>query len=221
MNMAAFPGPAPRRATHHAHWHAHANGVRPDAAMRDWLTDRMSLTKKLTARSGSFRVRKLRQGRGMCLDDEYALVGLARRAPVQEREVLLQCDGVPVVYAHTIVPLSATTSDWPFFGSLGERSLGTTLFGDPRVVRGRLQYARLFAEHPLARRAAAALGVAALPWPLYARRCLYRRRRGLLLVTEVFLPAIAGVRSPAAATAAAHPAGAMPSAAAVPVAAAA
>ena len=188
----------PRRATHHAIWHAHANGVKPDAVMRDWLTDRMSLTKKLILRSGHFRVRRLRQGRGMCLADEFAEVGLPRRAPVQEREVLLQCDGVPVVYAHTIVPLSATTHDWPFFGALGDRSLGATLLGVPRGVGGRRELARLLAEHPLARRAAAALGIDDFGGALFARRCLYRRRRGLLLVTEVFLPAIAGVRSPAA-----------------------
>jgi chorismate--pyruvate lyase len=177
-----------------ARWHAHANGVLPSTAMRDWLTDRVSLTKKLITRSRHFRVHRLRQEHGMCLADEFAIVGLPRRAPVQEREVLLECDGVPVVYAHTIVPLASTTSDWPFFGSLGERSLGTTLFGDPRVQRGRLHYARLHAEHPLARRAAAALGIPDFDGPLFARRCLYRRKRGLLLVTEVFLPAIAQIR---------------------------
>lgn len=177
-----------------ARWHAHANGVNPSAEMRGWLTDRMSLTLKLMARSRHFRVHRLHQGRDVCLADESAVVGLLRRVPVQEREVLLECDGVPVVYAHTVVPLSATTSDWPFFGSLGERSLGTTLFGDPRVVRGQLQYARLYAEHPLVRRAASALGVESFGGPLYARRCLYGRKRGLLLVTEVFLPAIAQVR---------------------------
>jgi chorismate--pyruvate lyase len=181
-----------------ARWHTHANGVRPSADMRDWLTDRTSLTMKLITHSRHFRLRRLRQGHGLCLADEFALVGLPRRASVQEREVLLECDGVPVVYAHTIVPLSSTTSDWPFFGSLGERSLGTTLFGDPRVARGRLQYAKLHADHPLARRVAAALGAKNIGVPLHARRCLYKRKRGVLLVTEVFLPAIANIRMPVA-----------------------
>jgi chorismate--pyruvate lyase len=179
-----------------ARWHNHANGVRPTPQMRGWLTDRISLTVKLVARSGSFRVRRLRQARGLCLADESGLVGLRRRMQVQEREVLLQCDGVPVVYAHTIVPLDATASDWPFFGTLGERSLGTTLFGDPRVIRGEMQFARLEAQHPLARRAMLATGCKEVSQTLYARRCLYRRNRGLLLVTEVFLPAISRVDEP-------------------------
>jgi chorismate lyase len=180
----------------HARWVWHVTGVNPTREMRGWLTDTMSLTKKLMARSEHFRVRRLRQERGMCLTDEAELVELPRRSHVQEREVLLQCDGRPVVFAHTIVPLTATASDWPFFGTLGERSLGTTLFGDPRVVRGKLQYARLSVQHPLVKRARAALEHDVFTAPLFARRCLYRRRNGVLLVTELFLPAIAELNAP-------------------------
>lgn len=176
-----------------AQWFSHVNGVHASQHMRSWLTDSMSLTMKLIARCEHFRVRRLAQQRALVLADECRKLVLPRRTIVQEREVFLCCDERPVVYAHTVVPLTATTSDWPFFGTLGERSLGTTLFGDPRVWRGRLEYARLQARHPLTRRAAAALGVA-LPAPLFARRCLYRRGKSLLLVTEVFLPAIASIR---------------------------
>jgi chorismate--pyruvate lyase len=178
-----------------ARWFWHVNGVNPTPRMRAWLTDTVSLTLKLMACGKRFDVRCLRQERGLCLPDESSAVKLPRRRCVREREVLLECDGRPVVYAHTIMPLSANTSDWPFFGSLGERSLGTTLFGDPRVVRGSLQYARLHPRHPLMRRAFAALdaNTESIKEPLYARRCLYRRRNGMLLVTEVFLPALADV----------------------------
>lgn len=172
-----------------ARWLAHANGVAAPAPLRHWLSDRMSLTMKLTARCGQFRVRRLRQQRGLCLADEMAAVALSRRISVQEREVLLLCDGEPMVFAHSIVPLSATASDWPFFGGLGERSLGTTLFGDPLVQRGHLQYAQLSPAHPLFQRACAAAALQDIA-QLFARRCLYRRKNGLLLVTEVFLPAI-------------------------------
>jgi chorismate--pyruvate lyase len=176
-------------ASSQAHWFSHINGVRATPRMQDWLTDEMSLTLKLTQRSAHFRVQRLAQQRAMPLRDEYLQLALPRRIAVQQREVLLRCDEQPVVYAHTIVPLSATASDWPFFSSLGERSLGTTLFGDPQVRRGQLQYARLPARHPLLRRAAAALQTE-LRSPLFARRCLYQRHAGLLLVTEVFLPAL-------------------------------
>ncbi len=179
------------RAIGQARWFAHVAGVNPPMQLRDWLTDRASLTLKLTARCGHFRVQHLRQQRGFCLADEHRIIGLQRRSAVQEREVLLCCDDVPTVFAHTIVPLTATASDWPFFSSLGERSLGTTLFGDPLVVRGALQFARLRAGHPLLERAGAAIGANAQDRPLFARRCLFKRGHGLLLVSEVFLPALA------------------------------
>lgn len=181
------------RSVSQANWFAHVNGVNPGAQMRAWLTDRASLTVKLMHASSSFRVQRLRQQRGRCLLDECGAVGLPRGVMVHEREVLLRCDEQPVVFAHTIVPLAASASDWPFFSSLGERSLGTTLFGDPQVLRGALAYARLHAEHPLARRACKAIGVATVAQPLFARRCLFRRKNGLLLVTEIFLPAIAEI----------------------------
>jgi chorismate--pyruvate lyase len=175
-----------------ARWLAHADGVRADAATRDWLTTPGSLTARLIAHSRQFRVQKLRQAPNLCLADEAAAIGLARPQRVWEREVLLRCDGRPVVYGHTVVPMSATASDWPLFSALGERSLGTTLFYDPLVQRGQLEFARIRPGHPLLTRVHAALkgdGVRS-DATYYARRCLYRRRQGLLLVTEVFLPAV-------------------------------
>lgn len=157
--------------------------------MRAWLTAGGSLTARLTAHSGAFRVQRLHQRTAMCLHDEARAIGLQRPGRVWEREVLLRCDDVPVVFAHTVVPMSATAADWPLFNALGERSLGSTLFYDPRVTRGELEFARIRAGHPLMQRASAALGVEA-DTILYARRCLYRRRRGTLLVTEVFLPPV-------------------------------
>lgn len=179
-----------------AQWHRHLNAVAAPAVMRGWLASKGSLTAKLRAHSRTFRVQRLHQEAGLCLADEADAIGLGRPGRVWEREVLLRCDEQAVVFAHTVVPLSASAADWPLFSALGDRSLGSTLFGDPRVLRGVLEYARLRAGHPLMRRAAAALGLAAAAMPPvgYARRCLYRRRRGLLLVTELFLPAIGALK---------------------------
>ena len=177
-----------------ARWLAHPDGVNAPAAMRAWLTAPGSLTARLIAHSHQFRVQKLRQAGNVCLADEADALGLARPVRVWEREVLLRCDGRAVVYGHTVVPMSASAHDWPLFSALGERSLGTTLFHDPRVARGRLEFARLRPGHPLIERLRNALGHDLPPHTTYfARRCLYRRRRGVLLVTEVFLPAVLGL----------------------------
>lgn len=177
---------------HRARWSRHVNGVNPPLALRHWLTGAGSLTAKLQAHSHSFRVQRLHQRRARCLADEAGTLGLARAGQVWEREVLLRCDNSALVFAHTVVPLTATAADWPLFSALGERSLGSILFGDRRVRRATLEYARLRHGHPLLQRASAALG-AAPPAILYARRCLYRRGRSVLLVTEVFLPALSGL----------------------------
>ena len=172
-----------------AKWHAHLNALGAPTALRPWLAAGGSLTARLTAHSDQFRVQRLHQRTAMCLHDEARKIGMLRAGRVWEREVLLRCDEAPVVFAHTVVPLSASAADWPLFNALGERSLGSTLFYDPRVTRGELEFARLRAGHPLMQRARAALG-GGDDTAYYARRCLYRRRRGTLLVTEVFLPAV-------------------------------
>ena len=170
-------------------WHRHVNALGAPAAMQDWLRTSGSLTACLIAHSDSFRVQRLHQHTAPCLADEARAIGMARVGRVWEREVLLRCDGVPVVFAHTVVPRSASAADWPLFNALGERSLGSTLFHDPLVARGELEFARIRAGHPLMRRACAALGLG--PNTLFfARRCLYRRHQGTLLVTEVFLPQV-------------------------------
>lgn len=172
-----------------AAWRGHVGGVGAPARMREWLTADGSLTARLVAHSQAFRVQRLRQHSGLCLADEAAAIGMRRPGRVWEREVLLRCDGVPVVFGHTVVATPCSAADWPLFSGLGERSLGSTLFKDPLVRRGELEFARLRAGHPLVRRALAAAGGEEQA-VYYARRCLYRRRNGTLLVTEVFLPQV-------------------------------
>ena len=172
-----------------ANWVEHVNTIDMRSQMQDWLSNRDSLTARLIARSQHFRVQRLSQNKTRCLQDEYAAIGLTRPAKVHEREVLLRCDGVAMIYGHTVVPLSATASQWPLFHALGEKSLGSTLFNDPLVERGVLSYARLHLSHPLMqriRRAVPDISAQSLP----ARRSLFWRKGACLLVTEVFLPAI-------------------------------
>jgi len=172
-----------------ASWSRHVNAVQVSRQMQTWLSNRDSLTARLVARCQRFRVQRLSQHKARCLADEYAAIGLARAQMVHEREVILRCDETPVIYGHTVVPLSATANEWPLFHALGEKSLGSTLFNDPGVRRGELSYARLHASHPLMQRIVTHLPeLSGISW-LPARRSLFWRRGACLLVTEVFLPA--------------------------------
>ncbi|MBO9536879.1 chorismate lyase [Herbaspirillum sp.] len=157
---------------------------------RAWLADPGSMTLKLKARTRDFSVRLLRQRSGPVLADEYAALGVPARSRVVERDVILHCDGRPVVFGHTVLSTSSVKSDWPFFSKLGNTPLGANLFFDPLVGRSPIEYAKLPASHPLMRRIAAALPGEAIPAALYARRSLFSRRGGVLMVTDVFLPAL-------------------------------
>jgi len=163
---------------------------------RAWLADPGSMTLKLKRRTESFSVRLLRQRPGRILADEHEALCISPRSRVVERDVILLGDGQPVVFGHTVLSTSSVKSDWPFFSKLGSTPLGANLFFDPLVGRSPIQYARLSAGHPLMRRIAQALPGSELPTSLLARRSLFTRRGGVLMVTDVFLPALEALMRP-------------------------
>lgn len=164
----------------------------PEASCRAWLTGEGSLTARIRARCDHFAVRVQRQRLLLPNADERALLGILPREHAWIREVLLEADGVPVVFAHSVLAQQHARGPWQIFGRIGARSLGGALFADPRVARRPLHYRRLDARHPLYRAAVrdAALDVATAPRHLWARRSVFDRDGQTLLVCEVFLPGI-------------------------------
>jgi len=135
----------------------------------------------------------LQQRAGRANADELAAFGLdgagnVRRRRFWVREVVLHSKGVPVVFAHTVLPVvpRGVLSRW--FARLGSRSLGSLLFAHPGFRRGPLRFAAIVPGHPLYAPAASALGVS--PAAFQARRCVHRFRSQRVLVTEVFSPEI-------------------------------
>lgn len=162
-------------------------GRLPGAARpwRDWLAEPGSLTARCQRHCRQFRVRVLTQGRGLALADETA----CGRPPV--REVLLECDGVPVIFAESVLAGSRCGRLGRWFARLGSRSLGSLLFIHRGFRRGDIEFVRLRPRDALHRRVCTALG---RPLPaLWARRSRHYLDGGSVLVTEVFLPAILGL----------------------------
>lgn len=154
-----------------------------------WLTEIGSLTARCQAACRHFRIRLLHYGRRQPLPDEAAYFGLRRQEDAWSREVLLECDGMPVIFAHTALPLQPSGRLTRWLAGLGSRSLGSLLFAYPGFERGPIEFIRLDARHPLFRRAVAAakpIGVT----ELWARRSAHSLAGQTVLVTEVFLPAI-------------------------------
>ena len=161
------------------------------AHLASWLTEPGSLTARCRRGAASFAVRLLGFAREAPLSDECAMRPQARHAtPV--REVLLECDGRPVIFAHTVLLTAARGRLACWMAGLGTRSLGSLLFAFPGFRRGRIEYRRLDARHPLYRRALAVVPDA--PPVLWARRSRHALGREQVLVSEVFLPAIRRIR---------------------------
>ena len=163
-------------------WRAKLGPVSPDARLASWLKEPDSLTARCRRACTQFHVRLLRFGLLQPIADE-----IKRQQFAYVREVLLECDGVPVIFAHSVLSTASNGRLTRWLAGLGSRSLGSLLFSFPGFKRGQLEFRRLDARHPLYRLAA--------PWAagereLWARRSEHRLGRQVLCVTEVFLPAI-------------------------------
>lgn len=178
-------------------WHRHLPfDADVGANLRRWVTGDGSLTARLVSASSRFRVSRLSQRLEAPLADEWHALGLPAPVPVIARDVLLVCDNVPAVYGHTVVDPRHAPRDWPFLGGLGDRPLGGALFVDPRVRRAPFEFARLLPHHPLVRRLRLAVPDLVVAGPLPARRSVFRRGGGVMMVTEVFLPDLITRRAP-------------------------
>ena len=167
-------------------WRARLPRAACAEVLRSWLTEPGSLTARCLRASSEFRVRVLHQGMARPLGDESA-----RDVFVPVREVVLECDSVPVIFAHTTLCTAAGGRLKRWLARLGARSLGSLLFSHPGFERGRLEFLRLDARHPLYRRA---LGGKSEATYLWARRSRHAFGDESVLVTEVFLPEIARLK---------------------------
>ena len=153
-----------------------------DPVLRSWLTEPGSLTARCQCACRDFRVRLLNYGKDLPQADE-----MPRRRLVWVREVVLECDGVPVIFAHTTLSAASKGRLTRWLAGLGNRSLGSLLFSRPGFRRGAIEYCRLDARHPLFRRAAVHGEHGKYLW---ARRSWHHLGGQQVLVTEVFLSAI-------------------------------
>lgn len=172
-----------------SHWHSSLGGTSLEPVLLSWLRDPGSLTARCQRNSRQFRIRLLRYEKGKALADQGLRLEQARH-PAWVREVALECDGIPVIFAHTTLSTVSRGRLSRWLSRLGSHSLGSLLFTHPGFRRGDIEFLRLDKRHPLFQRAAA-LGPTGQT--LWARRSLHRLGTQQVLVTEVFLPAVAAL----------------------------
>jgi len=166
------------------------------AALRPWLVDPHSLTARIRARCSAFGVEVLEQRLACPQVDEAAALGLPVGERAWLREVLLHANGVPVVYARSVLARGRQGGASHLFHGIGNRPLGAALFSDPRISRQPLHCARLDRRdaryHRLAGKVAGRID---LPASVWARRSVFRLSGRSLLVSEIFLPGILDLTS--------------------------
>lgn len=165
-------------------WRTGFAGMPPAPSLRSWLTEPDSLTARCQRQAQHFRVRLLASAQGLAVAEDRT--GQQTRV----RDVLLECDGFPVIFAHTSLSTVKRGRLARWLAGLGSRSLGSLLFAHPGFSRGPIEYCRLRPGDPLYRYAARH---ATLPPQVWARRSRHRLGGLEVLVTEVFLPSITSI----------------------------
>ncbi|ODS24161.1 hypothetical protein AB835_05135 [Candidatus Endobugula sertula] len=148
-----------------------------------WLVDKGSLTQKLIDKSqGRLSIEVLQQRiRRANFSEQRALLMPHRHWGVI-REVVLYGDGIPWIYARTVIPLTTLHGPLRRLYYLGNKSLGEQLFTDPTMSRGPMEVAQL---QP--RQLPEKLQISQVTW---GRRSVFRVSNKPLLVSEIFLPAL-------------------------------
>lgn len=150
---------------------------------RRWLADKGSLTQRLiVASNDQFSVNLLRQSYGRPTPAESAALGLRQGRYSLIREVILLGNGVPWVYARSILPLPTLTGRQRTLLQLSNRPLGALLFTDRGMTRDPIEVARIPGR-------TIPHGLAVSDALLWGRRSVFYLDRKPLLVSEIFLPA--------------------------------
>lgn len=174
-------------------------------ALKPWLLDRGSLTKRLQQRyqAQNFAVLPSLQAYQKPLLDEGVALHMVARQHAFIREVLLLGNAQAVVFAHSVLPRSVVRGNVFGLERLGNKPLGALLFANPKVKRTALEYKKLMPHHALYQRAlnsqqqyqgnhplAQSPILPSLPSSLWARRSVFTLNCANIMVTEVFLPAL-------------------------------
>ena len=149
-----------------------------------WLFDNSSLTARLVRNCENFKVNLISQKLEKASLDECKALGLNHGESALIRQVYLQCDGAPVVYARTVIPLSTLTGSQRRYSNLGSRPLGAMLFADRNMRRDEIMVTCLHPDQSLYAK------IAKVGDDIWGRRSVFRVGGKPLLVSEFYLPGL-------------------------------
>jgi len=160
-----------------------------DPPCLSWLLDSSSLTRRLiNSCQGQFAVEVVSEQWLKPMRSEQIALGLRRANLARVREVRLLCDGIPWVFARTVIPYSTLQGPVRRLSMLGNKSLGAVMFADPSMRRGELEIASFTKSNLLYQ--PATCGLRNKPAKIWGRRSVFYLSGKPLLVNEIFLPQI-------------------------------
>ncbi|WP_240009581.1 chorismate--pyruvate lyase family protein [Marinomonas algicola] len=146
--------------------------------LKFWLRETGSLT-ALLERLGILSIEVINDGWGQPTQRERKALSLRAREATRVREVILNINGTPMIYARSIIPASALIGHWRHLSQLKSQSLGGFLFKDKKLVRSPIEIVSLPSN--------VFNNVNEAVW---ARRSIFKQYNKGVLVSEAFLPAI-------------------------------
>tara|TARA_B110000211_G_C14037147_1_gene535106 strand:- start:1045 stop:1623 length:579 start_codon:yes stop_codon:yes gene_type:complete len=164
-----------------ANWQSTSSVSDLSSAEQEWLFEPNSLTAKLKSKSQIFSVKVLSEQLFTLSPEQQNLLSCATQTAIN-REVILLCDNVPMVYAQSWLPKSDASNP---LHNIGERPLGDVIFQDPALKRTDIEIASFNFSHSIQQL------VTLLNLPnrdLLGRRSVFSLHEYKFLVCEVFLP---------------------------------
>ncbi|MDY3331904.1 MAG: chorismate lyase [Pelistega sp.] len=151
-----------------------------------WLTRPGALTQGLR-QLGKVNIVILKETATTLTEEERLAIHCPHPEAIWVREILMNINDRPCVWARSITPLTAAQSVWRGIRQLNTRPLAEILYDDTRISRSSFEISRI---HP-----------ASVLYPAlkryfpeqirqahYARRSVFYKDKAPLMVTECFLP---------------------------------
>ena len=160
-----------------------------DLHLSDWLLDTASLTERLQSLCTRFDVFVVSHQLALPTSDEIRLLNCPKNN-TYIREVILLGDGVPWVFARSVIPKVINDTE---LEGIGSEPLGKRIFNDPRFQRGQFQLCHVD-WHSMRQRLISKIssdffsnGVVAES-KVYGRRSCFDFLGAKMSVAELFLP---------------------------------
>lgn len=149
--------------------------------LTDWLLHTGSLTERLKSHCRQFVVTVLQESAVTITPDEQKCLELQQPEAIR-RDVILTGDGVPWVYASSLMSPALYHLQSKGLSTLGNQPLGAVIFNDPQFIRQPFELAIV----PSNENIPSLQGD--FPHELWARRSVFRFEQHHMMVTECFLP---------------------------------